>query len=276
MFHVPHPRSAQWTSIGGSTSSQVTPSQDQSSCPALLMTQMLSQMQAQASASQYGLTVGGELGSSGQGGTQRAETSGGQRQSVSSFLSRCLSQGIQQGPPLRSLGTIKESLKGGKLGEVETAKSITSSSAFTKLLQMQNAKLSLGTSDQLTTQQMAPRGVSTPRLSSSSQKFSFLRKSSNTSPTYSLACGIDDPELSSQPSRFSTAKRIAISSEKDNETQPAKHQCTMTTQRYPADLTPLPSSLHPPCLTKERLTKWTPAMSRADLGGLPSDAQQRV
>lgn len=87
---------------------------------------------------------------------------------------------------------------------------------------------------------------------------------------------IEDPELGRPlPSRFAIAKEIAVA-ERDDKAQPPKRRRTMPAQKYPANLTPLPSSLRPPCLAKERLTKWTPAASRADLGGLPSDAQQRV
>jgi hypothetical protein len=280
------------TSHCGSTFSPTLKSLGASLVHALLQTEVLSQMPAQASGLAL-LPEGGTLGALSLVGKEKVATSGGQKLLASSFLSTLSSQSAHQGSILKSSATIKGLSKAGGKEEVETKRQIMSSGESTTSRLFTSALLSHVTSPAKQIQPMNPHVAFTPQHPCYYQPSTSLRISGNLSstmianlfPVSAISRLAETPLNPSQnPNEISTTmtqKSNSIPSTTLNRSRPSNpsnrprpHESriqnpppilqTVSTARpsaYSPRLTPNPSVLRPHCLARDRLHLWKPFIS---------------
>lgn len=231
----------------------------------------------------------GEPGTSSQGGKGTVETLDGLKVSASSFSSAQLSALRPLEFISRSTVIIEALSRAGGRAKAGTGHQTKSSNAFIRSSLAPNAQFLLNTSQAGTTQLMVlPMEYTLPPSSFCPQLIS-QPNSSPSSGTYLKPPLTLDPISLQQPTnrfiRWAEASPNLNSTEEPSSTVSVNavgksySKCWKIT--YNMTLTPLPSSLHPHCLARERLHLWFPASSRdaRDKQGnivplLPSDLQR--
>ena len=268
---VPHhaPRHTLLTSPGGSMSSAHPGSLDPSLARPPSRTRVPSQTPAQALASALLSATDGALGVSSRAGKQRAGTSDGLKPLASSFLLALSAQQASRANISGSGEITKGWLKDGGRAGVETGRQTKSSDESTTSQILTNAFLSHATSPAEKTQQMVPQEDSTRLLIVSSQSSAFQSLSGNIS----LIAPDSDPVQLAPSLDSSTTNRVRHAAANANRSLPLPTPNVLRPSRpsaYGPNLSPLPSSLRPHCLARDRLRLWRPSpavCSRHSNGG---------
>lgn len=300
--HTPDPKVSEQILSGGLTLSDSPSSADQFRNLSRYMMSGLSQMPAPELALPSPLGNSGELGDSSLDGKlwMVNGTSAGQRQ-LRSSVSFALSSTTPKATETSShTETTKELSKVGGMAGVETEQSIMSSSAYTLLSQVTQLgpQFTRHMSIVAPTQQMVHRAAFTPRPPYYFHPYNSLQSLTNSSLTRSrptpqlnnvfaekadileplpkaltmLTRGImrayDTALMTSSSRSMVLVTNPAPKSNKFDIPLPdIQKPPSVMPRSYRSSLMPLPSSLRPHCLARDRLRLWCPLKSRSDDNG---------
>jgi hypothetical protein len=213
----------------------------------------------------------GERGVSSQGGRQTAETSGGQRPLASNSSPDPLLLQAYQASFSESLATTSVLSRDGGREGAGTGRPTWSSDVSTTSQVLTNAFLSRVTLPVEKTRQMVPREDSTLQLLVSSQLSAFQDLYANLSSTSTANLSLTEEVFSladlpraPSPAVASLTNRVRHSTNASClvQPQPIIHATTPHLAKpsaYQPSLCPLPSTLRPHCLARDRLRLWIPS-----------------